>query len=103
MREYRSIKPAETTSLTALKFCELPQDIGLPNGVVKIITGAGSTGEYLVQHPDIDKIAFTGSRGVGKSIQRSIAERQISATFELGEGLIYFLMMPPKRSRRRYC
>ena len=85
------LKPAETTSLTALKFCELLQDIGLPNGVVNIITGAGSTGEYLVQHPDIDKIAFTGSTGVGKSIQRSIAKRQISATFELGEReLIYF-------------
>ena len=78
------LKPAETTCLTALKFCELLQDIGLPNGVVNIITGAGTTGEYLVQHPDIDKIAFTGSTGVGKSIQRSIAKRQISATFELG-------------------
>lgn len=78
------LKPAETTSLTALKFCELLQDIGLPNGVVNIITGAGTTGEYLVQHPDIDKIAFTGSTGVGKSIQRSIAKRQISVTFELG-------------------
>ncbi|MBK98196.1 MAG: betaine-aldehyde dehydrogenase [Balneola sp.] len=78
------LKPAETTSLTALKFCELLQDIGLPNGVVNIVTGAGKTGEYLVQHPDIDKIAFTGSTGVGKLIQQSIAKRQISATFELG-------------------
>ena len=85
------LKPAETTSLTALKFCELLQDIGLPNGVVNIITGAGSTGEYLVQHPDIDKIAFTGSTGVGKSIQRSIAKRQISATFELGGKGAYIL------------
>ena len=85
------LKPAETTSLTALKFCELLKDIGLPNGVVNIITGAGSTGEYLVQHPDIDKIAFTGSTGVGKSIQRSIAKRQISATFELGGKGAYIL------------
>ena len=85
------LKPAETTSLTALKFCELLKDIGLPNGVVNIITGAGSTGEYLVQHPDIDKIAFTGSTGVGKSIQQSIAKRQISATFELGGKGAYIL------------
>tara|TARA_Y200000002_G_scaffold382678_1_gene400696 strand:- start:2696 stop:4207 length:1512 start_codon:yes stop_codon:yes gene_type:complete len=78
------LKPAETTSLTALKFCELLQDIGLPDGVVNIVTGAAKTGEYLVQHPDIDKIAFTGSTGVGKVIQKSIAERQLPATFELG-------------------
>ena len=78
------LKPAETTSLTALKFCELLQDIGLPDGVVNIVTGAAKTGEYLVQHPDIDKIAFTGSTGVGKVIQQSIAERQLPATFELG-------------------
>jgi aldehyde dehydrogenase (NAD+) len=78
------LKPAETTSLTALKFCELLQDVGLPDGVVNIVTGAAKTGEYLVQHPDIDKIAFTGSTGVGKVIQQSIAERQLPATFELG-------------------
>jgi aldehyde dehydrogenase (NAD+) len=78
------LKPAETTSLTALKFCELLHDVGLPDGVVNIVTGAAKTGEYLVQHPDIDKIAFTGSTGVGKVIQQSIAERQLPATFELG-------------------
>ena len=78
------LKPAETTSLTALKFCELLQDVGLPDGVVNIVTGAAKTGKYLVQHPDIDKIAFTGSTGVGKMIQQSIAERQLPATFELG-------------------
>ena len=78
------LTPAATTSLTALKFCELLQDIGLPDGVVNIVTGAAKTGEYLVQHPDIDKIAFTGSTGVGKVIQQSIAERQLPATFELG-------------------
>lgn len=78
------LKPAETTSLTALKFCELLQDVGLPDGVINIVTGAAKTGEYLVQHPDIDKIAFTGSTEVGKVIQRSIAERQLPSTFELG-------------------
>jgi aldehyde dehydrogenase (NAD+) len=78
------LKPAETTSLTALKFCELLQDIGLPNGVVNLITGPGQTGEYLVNHDGIDKIAFTGSTGVGKKIQQSIAGRNIKSTLELG-------------------
>ena len=78
------LKPAETTSLTALKFCELLQDIGLPNGVVNLITGPGQTGEDLVNHDGIDKIAFTGSTGVGKKIQQSIAGRNIKSTLELG-------------------
>jgi len=78
------LKPAETTPLTALKLAELIQDSGLPDGVVNIVTGAGSTGAAIVEHPDIDKIAFTGSTGVGKMIQRSIAGTDKRATLELG-------------------
>ncbi len=78
------LKPAETTSLTALKLAELMRDAGLPDGVVNIITGAGDTGKYLVAHPDVNKIAFTGSTDVGKLIQRSIAGTQKKLTLELG-------------------
>lgn len=78
------LKPAETTPLTALKLAELIQDAGLPDGVVNIITGAGKTGAALVEHPDIDKIAFTGSTEVGKIIQRAIAGTKKKATLELG-------------------
>jgi len=78
------LKPAETTSLTALKLAELIQDAGLPEGVVNIVTGAGSTGAALVNHPDIDKIAFTGSTGVGKLIEKSIAGTGKRSTLELG-------------------
>lgn len=78
------LKPAETTPLTALKLAELIQDSGLPDGVVNIVTGAGSTGAAIVSHPDIDKIAFTGSTGVGKMIQRAIAGTDKKATLELG-------------------
>lgn len=78
------LKPAETTSLTALKLAEIIQEAGLPNGVVNIITGAGNTGEALVNHSDIDKIAFTGSTGVGKKIQKAIAGTSKKATLELG-------------------
>lgn len=78
------LKPAETTSLTALKLAELIQDAGLPNGVVNIVTGAGATGAAIVNHPDIDKIAFTGSTGVGKIIQNAIAGTHKKATLELG-------------------
>ena len=63
------LKPAETTSLTALKLAEVIQESGLPKGVVNIVTGAGKTGPEIVNHPDIDKIAFTGSTQVGKLIQ----------------------------------
>ena len=59
------LKPAEFTPLTALAFAELCQEAGLPAGVVNIVTGDGSTGEALVKHPDVDKIAFTGSTEVG--------------------------------------
>jgi aldehyde dehydrogenase (NAD+) len=78
------LKPAETTSLTALKLAELFQDAGLPDGVVNIVTGAGATGAALVNHPNINKIAFTGSTGVGKLIQNSIAGTDKRSTLELG-------------------
>jgi len=78
------LKPAETTSLTALKLAELIQDAGLPEGVVNIVTGAGVTGAAIVNHPDVDKIAFTGSTGVGKIIQNAIAGTHKKATLELG-------------------
>ncbi|MBK9671598.1 MAG: aldehyde dehydrogenase family protein [Bacteroidetes bacterium] len=78
------LKPAETTSLTALKLAEVIADCGLPEGVVNIVTGAGKTGAALVNHPDIDKIAFTGSTDVGKIIQRSIAGTSKKLTLELG-------------------
>lgn len=78
------LKPAETTSLTALKLAELLQDAELPDGVVNIITGAGATGAAMVNHPDINKIAFTGSTDVGKIIQQAIAGSGKKATLELG-------------------
>jgi acyl-CoA reductase-like NAD-dependent aldehyde dehydrogenase len=78
------LKPAETTPLTALLFAEVCQQAGLPAGVVNIITGDGATGSHLVNHPGIDKIAFTGSTGVGKAIARAIADTNKSATLELG-------------------
>lgn len=78
------IKPAETTPLTALKLAELIHDSGLPAGVVNIVTGYGDTGAAIVNHEDIDKIAFTGSTQVGKIIQESIAGTTKKATLELG-------------------
>ena len=78
------LKPAETTPLTALKLAEIIQESGLPEGVVNIITGAGATGAALVQHPDVDKIAFTGSTDVGKLIQRATAGTNKKLTLELG-------------------
>ena len=78
------LKPAETTPLTALKLAEIIRDSGLPPGVVNIITGAGDTGASLVSHPDVDKIAFTGSTAVGKFIQRAIAGTSKKLTLELG-------------------
>ena len=74
------LKPAETTSLTALKLAEIIQEADLPPGVVNIITGAGATGAAIVNHPDINKIAFTGSTDVGKIIQRAIAGTNKKAT-----------------------
>ena len=78
------LKPAETTPLTALLFAEVCQQAGLPAGVVNIVTGNGSTGSAIVNHPGIDKIAFTGSTAVGKGIARAIAGTKKSATLELG-------------------
>lgn len=78
------LKPAETTPLTALLFAEICQQADLPPGVVNIVTGAGATGEALVTHHDVDKVAFTGSTGVGKAIARSIAGTDKKATLELG-------------------
>ncbi|KNX37830.1 aldehyde dehydrogenase family protein [Luteipulveratus halotolerans] len=78
------LKPAETTPLTALLFAEICQQADLPPGVVNIVTGAGETGQALVEHPGVDKIAFTGSTDVGKAIARSIAGTRKRATLELG-------------------
>jgi aldehyde dehydrogenase (NAD+) len=78
------LKPAETTPLTALLLAEIIQEADLPPGVVNIITGAGATGAAIVNHPDINKIAFTGSTEVGKIIQRAIAGTGKKATLELG-------------------
>lgn len=78
------LKPAETTSLTALKLAEIIQESDLPPGVVNIITGAGATGAAIVNHPDINKIAFTGSTDVGKIIQRAVAKTNKKVTLELG-------------------
>jgi aldehyde dehydrogenase (NAD+) len=78
------LKPAETTSLTALKLAEIIQEADLPPGVVNIITGAGATGAAIVNHPDINKIVFTGSTHVGKIIQKAIAGTSKKATLELG-------------------
>ena len=78
------IKPAETTSLTALKLAEIFQQAGLPPGVVNIVTGHGPVGEAIVNHKGIDKVAFTGSTAVGKRIQKSIAGTKKRLTLELG-------------------
>jgi aldehyde dehydrogenase (NAD+) len=78
------LKPAETTPLTALKLAEIIHDAGLPSGVVNIVTGYGDTGASIVNHPNVDKIAFTGSTGVGKIIQRAIAGTHKKSTLELG-------------------
>ncbi len=78
------LKPAEFTPLTALLFAELCQEVGLPAGVVNIITGDGTTGEALVKHPDINKIAFTGSTEVGRAIRAATAGSHKRLSLELG-------------------
>ena len=78
------LKPSETTSLTALKLAEIIEESGLPAGVVNIVTGYGDTGAAIVNHPDVNKIAFTGSTAVGKIIQKAIAGTHKKATLELG-------------------
>jgi aldehyde dehydrogenase (NAD+) len=78
------LKPAETTPLSALMFAEILQQADLPAGVVNIVTGAGDTGRAVVEHSDVDKIAFTGSTEVGKLIARSVAGTRKKVTLELG-------------------
>jgi aldehyde dehydrogenase (NAD+) len=78
------LKPAETTPLTALLFCDVLRQAGLPAGVVNIVTGDGRAGAELVKHPDVDKIAFTGSTEVGKEIQKAVAGTEKKLTLELG-------------------
>jgi aldehyde dehydrogenase (NAD+) len=78
------LKPAEYTPLTALAFAEICNEVGLPKGVVNIITGDGSTGEALVKHPDVDKIAFTGSTEVGRAIRKATAASHKKLSLELG-------------------
>ena len=78
------LKPAETTSLTALLFAEIVQQAGVPAGVVNIITGAGSTGAALVRHEGVDKVAFTGSTAVGREIAKAVAGTGKGVTLELG-------------------
>ena len=78
------LKPAETTPLTALLFAEVCQQADLPPGVVNIVTGAGETGRAVIEHDDVDKVAFTGSTEVGRSIARAVAGTRKSLTLELG-------------------
>ena len=78
------LKPAETTPLTALLFAEVCQQAELPPGVVNIVTGAGATGQALVEHPGVDKVAFTGSTPVGRQIARTVAGTRKRLTLELG-------------------
>ncbi|HLV89095.1 MAG TPA: aldehyde dehydrogenase family protein [Candidatus Sulfotelmatobacter sp.] len=78
------LKPAEFTPLTALAFAELCREAGLPPGVVNIVTGDGTTGEALVKHPGIDKIAFTGSTEVGRAIRGATASSHKRLSLELG-------------------
>lgn len=78
------LKPAETTPLTALRLAEICDEVGLPPGVVNIITGDGTTGAALVAHDGLDKIAFTGSTEVGKKIAAAVASRGTRLTLELG-------------------
>jgi aldehyde dehydrogenase (NAD+) len=78
------LKPAETTPLTALHLAQILQQAELPPGVVNVVTGAGETGRALVAHPDVDKVAFTGSTEVGKEIQRTVAGTAKRLTLELG-------------------
>jgi aldehyde dehydrogenase (NAD+) len=78
------LKPAEFTPLTALAFAEICSEVGLPDGVVNIVTGDGTTGEALVKHPDVEKIAFTGSTEVGRAIRKATAHSHKKISLELG-------------------
>ncbi|ERG63754.1 MULTISPECIES: aldehyde dehydrogenase family protein [Agrococcus] len=78
------LKPAETTPLTAMLFAEVCEQAGLPAGVVNLVTGDGATGAALVRHPDVDKVAFTGSTAVGREIAKALAGTDKKLTLELG-------------------
>ncbi|MEU0656853.1 aldehyde dehydrogenase family protein [Streptomyces albogriseolus] len=78
------LKPAETTPLSALFFADICRQAGLPKGVVNIVTGDGRAGAALVAHPDVNKVAFTGSTAVGKEIARTVAGTRKKLTLELG-------------------
>ena len=78
------LKPAETTPLSALFFADICRQAGLPKGVVNILTGYGDAGAALVEHPDVNKVAFTGSTAVGKAIARQVAGTDKKVTLELG-------------------
>ena len=78
------LKPSSSTSLTAIAFCEILEEIGLPPGVVNVVTGPSETGEMIVNHPGVDKIAFTGSTDVGRRIRRATAGTGKRLSLELG-------------------
>src|SRR5439155_6411994 len=78
------LKPAEFTPLTALRFAEITSEAGLPPGVFNVVTGDGAPGKYLVEHPDVNKIAFTGSTEVGRIIRAATAGTGKKLTLELG-------------------
>jgi len=86
------LKPAESSPLSALALARIFQDAGLPDGVVNIVTGDGSTGRALVNHPGVDKIAFTGSTEVGKQIARAVAATDTRLTLELGGKAAHLVM-----------
>lgn len=86
------LKPAETTPLTALLLAEVIEEAGVPVGVVNIVTGGGATGKFLVDHPDVDKVAFTGSTCVGKEILKSVAGTEKTYTLELGGKAAHVIM-----------
>ena len=99
------LKPAETTSITAMRLAQIFQEAELPEGVVNIVTGAGETGAAIVNHPDIDKIAFTGSTEVGKMIAKSVAGTGKEADARTRrQGSEYYFRRCADRSgdRRRY-
>ena len=99
------LKPAEYTPLTALAFAELCREAGLPDGVVNIVTGDGATGALIVEHRDIDKIAFTGSTEVGRLIRVATAGTAKKLSLELGgkSPFIVFDDADLDSSRRRHC
>lgn len=86
------LKPSTTTPLTALEFARLTREAGLPDGVFNVLTGHGDAGAALVRHPDVNKVAFTGSTGVGRGIQRAIAGTDKKVTLELGGKAAHIIM-----------